>query len=109
MFAGKPLSRALIERRTERLYKARASVLSRGSLGYRGTSGPAAPCVHTQSRSVKITHDPNQAMVQLKCKSNKVSRKPSYLYQHPLISALIVRRLKMIKMCSRVLLSSLQL
>lgn len=58
VFAGEPLSRALIERRTERLYKARASVLSRGSLGYRGTSGPAAPCVHTQSRSVKITHIP---------------------------------------------------
>jgi len=49
VFAGKPLSRALIERRTERLYKARASVLSRGSLGYRGTSEPA--------RSVKITHN----------------------------------------------------
>lgn len=49
VFAGKPRSRALIERRTERLYKARASVLSRGSLGYRGTSGPA--------RSVKITHN----------------------------------------------------
>lgn len=57
VFAGKPLSRALIERRTERLYKARASVLSRGSLGYRDTSGPAAPCVHTETRSVKITHN----------------------------------------------------
>lgn len=31
-------------------YKARASVLSRGSLGYRGISGQASPDVHTKIR-----------------------------------------------------------
>ncbi|CAM4701214.1 unnamed protein product [Leuciscus chuanchicus] len=51
VFAGKPRSRALIERRTERLYKARASVLSRGSLGYRGTSGPARSTAVRKSAS----------------------------------------------------------
>lgn len=42
-------------------YKARASVLSRGSLGYRGISGPATPDVHTKIRTfvyVTITHNP---------------------------------------------------
>lgn len=61
VFAGKPLSCALLNAGRSASYKARASVLSRGSLGYRGISGPATPDVHTKIRTfvcVTISHNP---------------------------------------------------